>query len=160
MAKILTMGFEDMEKMAKVMGALDMMGIKYNVTDMVKAENEVNESKAETLEVEKPKPAPKKSNDKFDDDLYRACANHFGVLCKKKFTKDGKQCVVNFAKKTMYDAMKVATLKDDGTIKITKKAEKTIKAQLLTEAKRLGEQWMIDLVKQECVGGGITTPLM
>lgn len=139
MAKILTIGFENMDKMAEVEGVLKALGIKYTVKDVVKAEN-VNAPASNKVDTkakdEVKKSAPRKNSSNFDRELYIKCATELGVL--------GKSGVYKFARQTVYDAMSEVGKSKSG--KLTKTVIKSLHKQLLTEAQRLGLQWYIDKV--------------
>ena len=99
-------------------------------------------AKSEDKKADK-KPEPKKaeSSDDFDRELYLALTARYGLT-----RKDGS-CIKCF-RDAIYDAMKYASIiktgKNAGKVKIAKKVEKTILAELVALATKNGEAWAMD----------------
>ena len=144
MAKVMTIGFENMNTMATVEGVLKAMGVKYLVKE-VEARSEKAEAKAETSTKKAPKAkaetpkAEKKGADDFDYELYRAISEQLGVY--------GKHGCYRFARPTVKGLMQHPEYLTKAG-KLQAKVKKSALATLLTEAQKLGLQWYIDSVAQ------------
>lgn len=161
-ATVLTIQFESTSTtLATVEGILKAMNIGYGRKDYeweeapvvekkaekksapkTKAETKkTSTKKAETKPETKPEPKKAESSDDFDTELYKALVARYGLG-----RKNGS--CINFAKKAIYDAMNYASIiktgKNAGKVKIAKKVEKTILAELVTLAAENGEAWAMD----------------
>ena len=147
MAKVLTIGFENMDTMATVEAILTGMGIKYLVKEVesAKVEEPKKAEKAEKKSAPKKeskaktstKKDTKKGSEDFDYELYKSIAEQLGVY--------GKHGCYRFARPTVKGLMQHPEyLTKSG--KLQAKVKKSTLATLLTVAQTDGIQWYIDSV--------------
>lgn len=109
MAKILTIGFENMDKMAEVEGVLKALGIKYSVKEVEKAEtvnapaSKVVDTKAKDVAKKDSKPKKNKDEDWFDREKYLELGDKF----KATFvTNKGEKKVYAYARPSIYAVLR------------------------------------------------------
>lgn len=143
MAKVLTIGFENMDTMATVEAVLTAMGIKYLVkeAESAKVEAPKKAEKAEKESKSKAKTSTKKDTKKgsedFDYELYKSIAEQLGVY--------GKHGCYKFARPTVKGLMQHPEYLTKAG-KLQAKVKKSTLATLLTVAQTDGIQWYIDSV--------------
>ena len=147
MAKVLTIGFENMDTMATVEAILTGMSIKYLVKEVesAKAEEPKKAEKAEKKSAPKKeskaktstKKDTKKGSEDFDYELYKSIAEQLGVY--------GKHGCYRFARPTVKGLMQHPEYLTKAG-KLQAKVKKSTLATLLTVAQTDGIQWYIDSV--------------
>lgn len=149
MAKVLTIGFENMDTMATVEAVLTAMGIKYLVkeAESAKVEEPKKTEKAEKKSAPKKeskskakastKKDTKKGSEDFDYELYKSIAEQLGVY--------GKHGCYRFARPTVKGLMQHPEYLTKAG-KLQAKVKRSTLATLLTVAQTDGIQWYIDSV--------------